>query len=129
MANYDSKPSMYEANGDGSFTYRWNIREVLSQVTGENGEQEQKKSWECNETVVWATVTREKLVSAVLSSVWDKDYEAKLVNDYNAAKAGVFGEETGDEAQKYINRYVAFLGERKALKEMVNVDCEALQIV
>lgn len=28
MAIYDKKPSIYEANGDGSYTYRWDIKEV-----------------------------------------------------------------------------------------------------
>jgi hypothetical protein len=125
MAIYDSKPSVYEANGDGSFTYRWNFREVQPSETSEA----QKTNWKCNEVFVWATVTREKIVAKVLSSVWDKDYEAKLINDYNAAKAGVFGKETGDEAKKYISRYMEFLEERKSLKERVNADCEAFQLI
>jgi hypothetical protein len=73
---------------------------------------------------VWATVTREKITSAVIAALWDSDYEAKLVNDYNAAKEGVVGE----EGQKYISRYTAFLAERKSIKEQVSADCETLNI-
>jgi hypothetical protein len=132
MAIYDSKPSVYEANGDGSFTYRWNFREVQPAVSSETSEeqaQEQKTSWECNEVVVWATVTREKLTAAVLASLWSSDYEAKLINDYNAANSGVFGKKTEDEAKKYIDRYMEFLKERKSVKEQVSADCKEIQIV
>jgi hypothetical protein len=135
MATYDSKPSVYEANGDGSFTYRWNINEVDAQATTENGDTdtdanaEQKTNWECNEVVVWATVTREKLTASVLASLWDSDYEAKLINDYNAAKEGVFGSKTGADAQKYIERYKTFLSDRKAIKEQIAEDCAALNII
>ena len=114
MAIYDFKPSVYEANGDGSYTYRWDIKEVQT-ASGTDGVEEQKTQWECNEVVVWATVTREKLMAAVLASLWSSDYEAKLVNDYNAAREGVLGE-------TYIQRYKDFLAERKAVKEQVEQD-------
>jgi hypothetical protein len=129
MANYDFKPSVYEANGDGSYTYRWDIKEVDAQATTENGDTEQKTNWECNEVIVWATVTREKLTASVLTSIWDSDYEAKLINDYNAAKEGVFGSKTGVDAQKYIERYKTFLSDRKAIKEQIAEDCAALNII
>jgi hypothetical protein len=132
MATYTSKPSVYGANGDGSFTYRWNIREIQVQTPDENGdlpEPEPNTGWECSEVIVWATVTRAKLVSAVLASIWDSEYESKLVNDFNAANAGIFGKKTEDEAKKYIDRYVTFLKERKDLKEQVNADCDAFNII
>jgi hypothetical protein len=78
--------------------------------------------------VVWATVTRAKLTATVLGSLWNSDDEAKLVNDYNAAKEGVFGSESGEEAQKYIGRYKDFLGERKSIKDMIAEDCKTLNI-
>ncbi|MDR0659084.1 MAG: hypothetical protein LBG18_09190 [Mediterranea sp.] len=113
MAIYDSKPSVYEANGDGSFTYRWNIREMQTSTGIDDGEQ--RTQWECNEVVVWATVTREKLMEAVLASLWSSDYEAKLINDYNAAKEGVLD-------VRYIQRYTDFLTARKDVKLQVEQD-------
>jgi hypothetical protein len=114
MANYDSKPSVYEANGDGSFMYRWNFREVNSSNSSETNEEE-KTNWECNEVVVWATVTREKLIAAVLASLWSSDYETELMNDYNAAREGFLDE-------SYIQRYRDFLAERTAVKEQISRD-------
>jgi hypothetical protein len=121
-AYYDTKPAIYEAVGDGSYRYRWDIQEI--EVPAMGNEDTARTQWTCKEVVVWATVTREKITSAVIAALWDSDYEAKLVNDYNAAKEGVFGE----DGQKYISRYTAFLSERKAIKEQVSADCETLNI-
>jgi hypothetical protein len=114
MANYDFEPSVYEANGDGSFTYRWDIKEVQKEAA-EEGRAEPVIQWVCKEVVVWATVTKEKLTAAVLSALWDSDYEAKLQNDYNAAKMG-------QAEASYVKKYEDFIRERKRIKKQVNKD-------
>jgi hypothetical protein len=116
MATYDFKPSVYEANGDGSYTYRWDIKEVQSDASTDTGDaQERKANWECNEVIIWATVTREKLIAAVLSALWSSDYESKLVNDYNAAKFGRLD-------SSYIKKYEDFIKQRKTVKRQVERD-------
>lgn len=113
MANYDSKPSIYEANGNGSYTYRWDIKEVEVPAQEDGGEP--TKQWECKEVIVWATVTKNKLTAAVLSALWDSDYEAKLQNDYNAAKMG-------QAEASCIQKYEDFIRERKRIKKQVDKD-------
>jgi hypothetical protein len=44
MVIYDSKPSVYEGNGDGSFTYRRNIKEVKAQANTEKGDTQEQKT-------------------------------------------------------------------------------------
>lgn len=129
MAIYDNKPAMYEANNNGSYTYRWGIKEVQmpSPASGEDGETTTTK-WECQEVVVWGTVTKDKLTEKVVTSLWPNDYEKKLINDYNAAKEGVFGSVTGETAKAYIARYKEFLAQRKAIKEQIESDCATLNI-
>ena len=119
MAVYDAKPSVFEANNNGSYTYRWNIRQI--QMPSGEGTEERTTTvkWECDEVIVWGTVTRNKITEAVVK---------KLINDYNAAKEGVFGDVSGDVAQKYIAAYKSFLTERKAVKEQVDSDCDTLKI-
>ena len=110
MAVYDAKPSVFEANNNGSYTYRWNIQQV--EIPAESdGSHERSASvkWECEEVIVWSTVTRNKITEAVVTKLWDGDFEKKLINDYNAAKEGVFGDIAGEEAQKYIAAYKNFL--------------------
>jgi hypothetical protein len=120
-SNSDVRPPVLQDLGDGSFRYRWDIQEVeMPAMEGETP----RTQWECKEVTVWATVTREKITAAVIAALWDSDYEAKLLNDYNAAKEEIFGE----DAQKYIDRYTTFLNERKTIKEQVATDCETLNI-
>lgn len=130
MAVYDAKPSVFEANNNGSYTYRWNIRQVeIPEETDSQHERSATVKWECDEVIVWSTVTRNKITEAVVTKLWDGDFEKKLINDYNAAKEGVFGDIAGEEAQKYIAAYKNFLMQRKAVKAQVDSDCDTLKIM
>lgn len=120
-ANYDSMPLVYEANGNGSYTYRWDIEEVER----DNEDGTTSSSWNCLEVVVWAGVTKDKITQAVIESLWASDYEQKLINDYNLAKEGLCDEE---EASLYIERYKSFLSERKSIKEQVTANCKTYGI-
>lgn len=78
MIHYDFKPSKLEANGNGSYTYRWDIQEVqVENHFGEAGDNGQTTKWTCNEVVVWGMVTNDKLKKAVITHLWDSDKEAK----------------------------------------------------
>ncbi|MCX6222491.1 MAG: hypothetical protein NTZ69_16085 [Bacteroidia bacterium] len=114
-ATYDLQPEIFSANGNGSYTYRWGIQEVTMERTiGEVTTTETK--WQCNEVIVWGTVTREKIVATVIESIWGIDMEAKLLNDYNAAQMDILPAE-------YIQRYKDFLNARKVTKDQINADC------
>ena len=127
MAIYDAKPSKSEAVGNGSFLYRWNIEEI--QVP-ENGDSETTVSkWQCEEVTIWSPVTANKVTEAVITTKWDNNYEQKLVNDYNAAKLGVYGTTTSTEAKEKVAAYTDYLNERKALKEQIVADCAELGIL
>jgi hypothetical protein len=114
MVNYDFKPAIYSSNGDGSYTYRWNIK-AIETVSGHEGEEVARTSWQCDEVIVWATVTKSKLTAAVLSYLWPADYESKLMNDHNAAKLGRLD-------SSYIAKYEDFIKQRKAVKRVVEAD-------
>lgn len=132
MAIYDNKPSKFEANSNGSYTYRWNIQDIEAPTgIGANDTDTQATTikWQCDEVIVWATVTKDKLTETVITRLWDNDYEKKLINDYNAAKEGVFGNESSPQALDYITRYKTFLAQRKAIKEQIAADCAALNIL
>ena len=113
MAIYDKKPSIYEANGDGSYTYRWDIKEV--EIPAGADTEETTTKWECQEVVVWGTVTSDKLTEAV-------------INEYNAATMGIYGAKSSTDAQPKIAAYKAFLSERAAIKRQIDDDCATLNI-
>lgn len=134
MVFYDHKPTKTEPVGDGRYRYRWNIEEVPADeqggMTGMDGDGQQEEQpaqqtqWRANEVIV-PRLESNVITAAVIASVWDSSYEQKLVNEYNAANLGVYGEET---AQKKITAYTDFLNARNALKSQVDSDCEELGI-
>lgn len=130
QAFYDNQPKKLEAVGNGSFRYRYNIREEEKPVqASENSETAQeaqaKPQWVCEEVTVWAPLSANKITEKVLTERWDGNYEQKLVNEYNSAQMGLLSEE---EAAARIEAYRAFLTERTALKSQVDADCAELGI-
>ena len=125
QAFYDNKPSKYEAVGNGSYLYRYNIQEVEQTDTQEEAAEETRKQWSCEEVTVWSPVSSNKITQAVIADRWDSDYEQKLVNEYNGAQLGVY---TDEEAEAIIAKYKAFLTERAELKKTIDADCEELDI-
>ena len=130
QAFYDNQPKKLEAVGNGSFRYRYNIREEEKPVqASENSETAQEAQaqpqWLCEEVTVWAPLSANKITEKVLTERWDGNYEQKLVNEYNSAQMGLLSEE---EAAARIEAYRAFLTERTALKSQVDADCAELGI-
>lgn len=112
----DNKPSTIEAVGNGGWYYRWNIQEET--IKSEN---EPRKQWSCEQVIVYAPLTSNKIVQAVIAEVWGLDVENKMLNEYNGAQLGIYDEAT--KADK-IAKYKAFLEERNALKAQVDSDCK-----
>ena len=91
MAKYDNQPSKFEAVGNGSFLYRYNIQEVQPEVAaseeqqaGEGQAQEQQTErpyWECEEVLIWAPVTSDKITKAVIEHCCSSDRERFPVNN------------------------------------------------
>lgn len=129
QAFYDNQPKKLEAVGNGSFRYRYNIREEKPVQASENSETAQEAQaqpqWVCEEVTVWAPLSANKITEKVLTERWDGNYEQKLVNEYNSAQMGLLSEE---EAAARIEAYRAFLTERTALKSQVDADCAELGI-
>lgn len=130
IAFYDNKPSILEAVGDGSYRYHFDIIEIKPEVMSPTNDmqEEQRTQWQCQEVIVWSPVTSNKITKAVITEVCDHNYEQKLVNEYNAAQLGMYGEKTSEEAQKRINAYTDYLTTREKLKAMVDADCAELGI-
>jgi len=105
---YDQQPAKLEAVGNGSHLYRY----AIEQVTRENPEGEETTAWKCYEVLVWNKPTRETVTEAVITSIWPSTAEAKLINDYNAAKEGIL-------PVSYMQPYINFINERKAIKDEI----------
>lgn len=122
-AIYTNEPLKLEAVGNGSFLYRWNIQQEEI-PTNEN--EEAHIQWNCDEVVVWAPLSANKIVKAVMEQQWDYTIELKFINEYNSAKLNLYGEYTSEEAQEKILAYENFLETRKNLKTQIDADWEEL---
>ena len=116
----NDKPQILSAVGNGSYLYRFNIKEVevpsLMQGT------EVTKAWNYNEVVVWSPISSDAITKAVMNYIWSKDEEQKYINDYNAATLGVLD-------SSYIEAYKDFMIQRKNIKEQIDADCAELGIL
>lgn len=112
----DTRPPSIEKDGDGSYLYRWDVREETRETEG----MEPAISYSYNEVRVWPTLSANKLLEACINALWDKDVEQKKLNDYNAAQLGILD-------ISYIDAYREFLERRKALKEQVESDFYAFE--
>ena len=123
---YDNRPSILEKVGDGSYRYRWNITEVeISKDMMEDNE-ETRTQWSCEEVIIFAPLSPNKITEKVIAELWDSNYEQKLLNEYNASILGMYDEET---ANNKINKYKDFLRQRDAIKHQINEDCKKLNII
>ncbi len=115
-------------NGQGTFLYNHNIKQVLV-IEDENGgititDDEQKATgtmWMYDSLRVEYPKTRKNIYATLLEAKYPQDIQQKLVNDYQAAQMGILED---DEADAAIAAYTAFLTDRKAIKAMVKQDCQ-----
>lgn len=134
-AFYDARPPKFQAVGNGSYIYRWDIQEETSEteVMAEGGDESVAKiatiHYSCFEVVVWATITSNKITEAAIGAMWNGNDEQKLINEYNAAKLGLYGgSTTSEDAKAKIAAYKEFLAARAALKAQIDADCAELNI-
>lgn len=98
-----------------SGTTLYNHNQHFVQVEDEQGKK--TKVNEYDSLLVRYPVTANTVLAALLNARYDANTESKLLNDYNAALLGI-----EDESKK--QPYLDFLAERKALRAMVDADCQ-----
>ena len=97
-------------------TVLYNHNQHYVQVENEQGKK--VKVNEYDSLLVKYPVNANTVFAALLTARYDANAESKLLNDYNAALLGI-----EDESKK--QPYLEFLAERKALRAMVDADCNA----
>ena len=123
---YDNRPSILEKVGDGSYRYRWNITGVEMPNDMMEDNKETLTQWSCEEVIIFAPLSPNKITEKVIAELWDSNYEQKLLNEYNASTLGMYDE---DVAKSKINKYKEFLSQRDAIKHQIDEDCKTLNII
>ena len=109
----NDKPQIILAVGNGSYLYRFNIKEV--EVPSSIQGTEVTNAWNYEEVVVWSPISSDSITKAVMNYIWSKDTEQKYINDYNAATLGILD-------SSYIEAYKNFMIQRKSIKEQIDKD-------
>lgn len=99
-AYYDSKPSAFEAVGNGNYLYRWDIQEELI----ERGEEMYSVTqYSCYEVTISGDPTYEKCVGAVIRSQYSEDEELAMINKFNSYHNNII------EDDSIVDEYKAYL--------------------
>ena len=125
--NSTIKPIILENIGNGNYRYNYNIKEIeFDDIVFINDVEtiEKQIRWEYDSVIIYLPINKDKITRAVIINTWNSDYENKLINDYNEISLGNLTEE---EIDKRTNKYIAFLQERKRLKEMIDNDWETIK--
>ena len=124
----DNKPKVFEPVGNGDFRYNYNIKKIevdrFDIIDNENETNIKQTQWEYDNVIIYLPIDKDKITKIVIANTWNIDYENKLINDYNEISLGNLTEE---EIDKRTNKYIAFLQERKRLKEMIDNDWETIK--
>lgn len=115
-------------NGQGTFLYNHNVKEVLvidskegTPTITQDEEKATGKMWQYDSLRVEYPKTADNIFSTLLTAKYPANTESKLVNEYQSSVLGIM---SPDAAVPYEN----FLRDRLAIRDMVNKDCEDLNI-
>lgn len=108
-------------DGKGGFVYNYGVKPFTEEVTVEPAEEEEphteKVTKYCHNSIVMsAPKTQNNIIETLLTAKYPANREQKLLNDYNASKERVLPSSAKDG-------YLAFLADKKSIKEMVEADC------
>lgn len=96
-------------------TTLYNFNQHYEQVDDELGKKRKVNVYDS--LLCYYPITANTVLETLIMAKYSDNLEKKLLNDYNAAVAGI-----EDESKK--QPYLDFLAERKALRAMVDADCK-----
>jgi len=119
---FSNKPEILTPADEISMFYRWNINEI----TIEDETSNPRTLWEADSVLLYYPITKDNILKNVIKYYWDNDTEKKLINDYLSTFVILNMDIVLQEL--YINRYRDFITKRNELKNIIEVDCQLLNI-
>jgi hypothetical protein len=119
---FSNKPEILTPADEISMFYRWNINEI----TIEDETSNPRTLWEADSVLLYYPITKDNILKNVIKYYWDNDTEKKLINDYLSTFVIVNMDIVLQEL--YINRYRDFITKRNELKNIIEADCQLLNI-
>lgn len=81
--------------------------------------------WSATVIPAFEPLSQNKFIESAMSLIYGNDYEDKLINEFNAAKLGIYDDDT---SHAMIERYKTFLSNRKSMKQEIERICIANNI-
>lgn len=119
---FSNKPEILTPADEISMFYRWNINEI----TIEDETSNPRTLWEADSVLLYYPITKDNILKNVIKYYWDNDTEKKLINDYLSTFVILNMDIVLQEL--YINRYRDFITKRNELKNIIEADCQLLNI-
>ena len=119
---FSNKPEILTPADEISMFYRWNINEI----TIEDETSNPRTLWEADSVLLYYPITKDNILKNVIKYYWDNDTEKKLINDYLSTFVILNMDIVLQEL--YINRYRDFIIKRNELKNIIEADCQLLNI-
>lgn len=119
---FSNKPEILTPADEISMFYRWNINEI----TIEDETSNPRTLWEADSVLLYYPITKDNILKNVIKYYWDNDAEKKLINDYLSTFVILNMDIVLQEL--YINRYRDFITKRNELKNIIEADCQLLNI-
>lgn len=119
---FSNKPEILTPADEISMFYRWNINEI----TIEDETSNPITLWEADSVLLYYPITKDNILKNVIKYYWDNDTEKKLINDY--LSTFVIPNMDIILQELYINRYRDFITKRNELKNIIEADCQLLNI-
>lgn len=119
---FSNKPEILTPADEISMFYRWNINEITIEDESSNP----RTLWEADSVLLYYPITKENILKNVIKYYWDNDNEKKLINDY--LSTFVIPNMDIILQELYINRYRDFITKRNELKNIIEADCQLLNI-
>lgn|SRR5574343_85112 len=119
---FSNKPEILTPADEISMFYRWNINEI----TIEDETSNPRTLWEADSVLLYYPITKDNILKNVIKYYWNNDTEKKLINDYLSTFVILNMDIVLQEL--YINRYRDFIIKRNELKNIIEADCQLLNI-
>ena len=98
-AYYDQQPERLTIDNDGTYVFRWNIKEIT---------EEERTQWQCDEVRCSGNPDIKKVKLAINRDSYDADREFSIINKYNSHQLGVI---VNPDAVDNYTGYLNFLKE------------------
>ena len=102
-AFYDQQPERLTIDNDGTYVFRWNIKEIT---------EEERTQWQCDEVRLYGS-DKASIKRALIRDRYDENKEVSIINKYNSHVLGI------TDNPEAVDNYTDYLNFLKNIDEVI----------